>query len=130
MRSSITQVLPAIDVAKAVHSTVVINIVWATVYNALLIPLAMGFGRPFGLVLHPYVMAPVTVRFPTDPRVLSWRCTDADEFASTLAGALMIGSSLGVTYNSLRLKEKLEHVFESHAPTNDDPSDHYEAQPS
>lgn len=55
MRSSIAQIPRTIDVAKAVQATVKANILWATLYNAVLIPLAMGFGRPLGLVLHPYV---------------------------------------------------------------------------
>ena len=53
MHSSPGQLVQVLEVAKAVHGTVTANIAWATIYNALLIPLAMGLGRPWGLVLHP-----------------------------------------------------------------------------
>lgn len=53
LKSSITQLLPTIKAAKIVTKTIKFNIQWACVYNTVLIPLAMGFGYPWGIVLHP-----------------------------------------------------------------------------
>jgi P-type Cu2+ transporter len=53
LRSSLRDIAPTISAAKAVHSTVKANILWAVLYNVLLIPLAMGAGRPWGIVLYP-----------------------------------------------------------------------------
>lgn len=51
--SSIKQIPVAVEVAKAVDRTIRHNIQWAIIYNAILLPAAMGLLRPMGVTLHP-----------------------------------------------------------------------------
>jgi P-type E1-E2 ATPase len=53
LRSSLRDILPTIAAAKAVHATIKANIAWAVLYNVLLVPLAMGFGRPLNIAVSP-----------------------------------------------------------------------------
>jgi len=53
MRSDLLDVVAALDLSRAIFSTIRRNLVWACVYNILGIPLAMGLFLPLGLHLHP-----------------------------------------------------------------------------
>ncbi|KAJ3413012.1 hypothetical protein HDV05_008603 [Chytridiales sp. JEL 0842] len=53
MRDNMMQVVTAIDLCRTIYNRIRLNFVWATVYNILMIPLAMGFGLPWGIFLHP-----------------------------------------------------------------------------
>ncbi|KAI9453718.1 heavy metal translocatin [Lactarius psammicola] len=53
MRSDLLDMVAALDLSRAIFSTIRRNLVWACVYNVLGIPFAMGLFLPFGLHLHP-----------------------------------------------------------------------------
>ncbi|KAJ2160483.1 Cu(2+)-transporting P-type ATPase [Coemansia sp. RSA 552] len=53
MREDITDVVSALDLARTIFRRIQWNYVWASVYNMLGIPLAMGFFIPFGIMLPP-----------------------------------------------------------------------------
>ena len=50
-------VVTAIDLSRVTYRRIKANFVWATVYNAVAIPLAMGMFVPLGVMLHPIVAA-------------------------------------------------------------------------
>ena len=79
LRPSLLGVLTALTLGRTVYATMQASVLWACVYNAVLVPLAMGFGAPWGVTIPP-----------------------------TMSGTLMMVSSLGVTYNSIRLRGKLK----------------------
>ncbi|KAI9355380.1 hypothetical protein DFJ73DRAFT_658081 [Zopfochytrium polystomum] len=53
MRDDIRQVVTAIDLCRRIYSRIKMNFLWATIYNVMMIPLAMGMGLPFGIYLPP-----------------------------------------------------------------------------
>lgn len=75
MRSDLLDVVAALNLARSIYSVIRRNLVWACVYNALGIPLAMGLFLPVGLHLHPM-----------------------------MAGAMMAASSVSVVSSSLTLR--------------------------
>ncbi|WFD36765.1 P-type Cu(+) transporter [Malassezia cuniculi] len=57
MRTDILDVPVALDLCEKVHSRIRINYIYATFYNMILIPLAMGVLLPWGIRLHPVMAA-------------------------------------------------------------------------
>ncbi|TPX56906.1 hypothetical protein CcCBS67573_g09304 [Chytriomyces confervae] len=53
MREDMMQIVTALDLCRAIYSRIRLNFVWATGYNLLMVPLAMGFGVPWGVMLPP-----------------------------------------------------------------------------
>ncbi|RKO91762.1 hypothetical protein BDK51DRAFT_26069, partial [Blyttiomyces helicus] len=51
MREELTDVVAAIDLSRTIFRRIRLNFLWATVYNILMIPLAMGVGAPWGVTL-------------------------------------------------------------------------------
>ncbi len=77
MRNNLSAVVDAIKLSRIIHKIIKQNLVWAFVYNIMLIPLAAGvFYKPFGIILPVY-----------------------------FAGAAMAMSSVSVVMNSLRLRK-------------------------
>ena len=77
MRDDLSIVADAIKISRAIHKTIKQNLIWAFIYNILLIPLAAGIlYKPLGIILP--------VHF---------------------AGAAMAMSSVSVVMNSLRLRK-------------------------
>lgn len=68
-------IVKLIDISKKTIRNIKQNLFWAFFYNALMIPIAMGLFRGFGITLHPM-----------------------------LAGFAMMFSSFTVILNALRLK--------------------------
>ena len=75
MNHNLSNILDFIDVSKKSYHIIKQNLFWAFFYNICMIPIAIGFLEPFGIVLNPM-----------------------------LASLFMTISSLTVVFNSLRLK--------------------------
>ncbi|MBU2529891.1 MAG: heavy metal translocating P-type ATPase [Elusimicrobia bacterium] len=77
MHNNLSAVVDAIKLSRIIHKIIKQNLVWAFVYNIMLIPLAAGvFYKPFGIILPVY-----------------------------FAGGAMAMSSVSVVMNSLRLRK-------------------------
>jgi P-type Cu+ transporter len=77
MRNNLSAVVSAIKLSRTIHKIIRQNLIWAFIYNIMLIPLAAGvFYKPFGIILPVY-----------------------------FAGAAMAMSSVSVVMNSLRLRK-------------------------
>jgi Cu+-exporting ATPase len=57
IRNNLNDVVTAIQLSKATFSKIKQNLFWAFGYNALLIPVAAGVLRPWGIVMHPILAA-------------------------------------------------------------------------
>lgn len=57
MRPDLSDVITAIDLSRTIFKRIWLNFMWASVYNLLMIPLAMGFGSPWGnyLLIRNYI---------------------------------------------------------------------------
>lgn len=55
MRPDLYDVVTAIDLSRTIFKRIRLNFVWASIYNLLMIPFAMGFFAPFKLTLSPMV---------------------------------------------------------------------------
>jgi Cu+-exporting ATPase len=75
MRSNLLDVVAALHLSNSISNVIRCNLIWACIYNAIGILLAMGVFLPWGLHLHPMV-----------------------------AGATMAFSSVGVVTCSLTLR--------------------------
>jgi Cu+-exporting ATPase len=51
----VSNVVSAIDLSRAIYRRIKLNFLWATIYNVIGIPLAMGFFLPWNISLHPIV---------------------------------------------------------------------------
>ncbi|KAJ3065106.1 hypothetical protein HDU98_011512 [Podochytrium sp. JEL0797] len=55
MRDDLMQIVTALDLCRTIYHRIRLNFVWATGYNLLMVPLAMGFFLPWGMYMHPMV---------------------------------------------------------------------------
>ncbi|KAK3839056.1 MAG: haloacid dehalogenase-like hydrolase-domain-containing protein [Linnemannia gamsii] len=83
MRSDLTDVVAAIDLCRTIYRRIRYNFAWASIYNILGVPLAMGVLLPWGYHIHPM-----------------------------LAGLMMAVSSVSVVLSSLMLKRWKKPVVE------------------
>jgi Cu+-exporting ATPase len=83
MRSDLTDVVAAIDLCRTIYRRIRYNFAWASIYNILGVPLAMGVLLPWGYHIHPM-----------------------------LAGLMMAVSSVSVVLSSLMLKRWTKPVVE------------------
>ena len=83
MRSDLTDVVAAIDLCRTIYRRIRYNFAWASIYNILGVPLAMGVLLPWGYHIHPM-----------------------------LAGLMMAVSSVSVVVSSLMLKRWTKPVVE------------------
>lgn len=70
MRSNLLDVAASLHLSRRIFRQIKLNYVWATGYNIVFIPLAMGFGLPWGIHLHP-MMAGAAMAFSSVSVVLS-----------------------------------------------------------
>lgn len=75
IKSDLLDVVASLDLGRTIFRKIRTNLIWACIYNILMIPLAMGFFLPWGLNLHPM-----------------------------MAGAAMASSSVSVVASSLALR--------------------------
>ncbi|ORX91573.1 heavy metal translocatin [Basidiobolus meristosporus CBS 931.73] len=75
MRADLCDVVAAIDLSRVIFKRIRMNFIWASGYNLIAIPIAMGFLLPWGIMMHPMI-----------------------------AGAAMAFSSVSVVCSSLLLK--------------------------
>ncbi|KAK9766013.1 Cu(2+)-transporting P-type ATPase [Basidiobolus ranarum] len=75
MRADLCDVVAAIDLSRVIFQRIRMNFIWASAYNLVAIPIAMGFFLPWGVMMHPMI-----------------------------AGAAMAFSSVSVVCSSLLLK--------------------------
>ncbi|ORX92696.1 copper-translocating P-t [Basidiobolus meristosporus CBS 931.73] len=75
MRTDLCDVVAAIDLSRVIFQRIRMNFIWASGYNLVAIPIAMGFFLPWGIMMHPMI-----------------------------AGAAMAFSSVSVVCSSLLLK--------------------------
>lgn len=80
VRNDLSKIIDLIYISKKTIKNIKQNLFWAFFYNSLMIPIAMGILKPFGIYINPMI-----------------------------AGIAMVISSLTVVFNSLRLRRiKLE----------------------
>ncbi|KAI8614724.1 hypothetical protein BC830DRAFT_1257047 [Chytriomyces sp. MP71] len=53
MKDDMMQIVVALDLCRTIYMRIRYNFIWATGYNLLMVPLAMGIGLPWGFMLPP-----------------------------------------------------------------------------
>ena len=53
LKNNLKDVVNAVLIAKVTQRRIITNFVWAFMYNLILVPIAMGFLYPLGVVLDP-----------------------------------------------------------------------------
>ncbi|CEH19447.1 copper p-type atpase [Ceraceosorus bombacis] len=95
MRSDLRDVPAALHLARRIFSQIRLNFLWATLYNIVSIPLAMGIFLPWGWHLHPMVagaamacssvsvvLSSLTLRFWKRPHFIGTAADDEDDLTS------------------------------------------------
>jgi len=82
MRGDLLDVVAALHLSRSIFAVIKRNLVWASIYNVLGIPLAMGLFLPFGVYMPPMLagaaMAFSSVSVVTSSLTLNWWRRPAD----------------------------------------------------
>ncbi|UZJ52709.1 hypothetical protein CBS101457_002029 [Exobasidium rhododendri] len=70
MRANLLDVAASLHLSRRIFQQIKLNYIWATGYNLVFVPLAMGIGLPWGFHLHP-MMAGAAMAFSSVSVVLS-----------------------------------------------------------
>jgi len=77
VRSDPRDVLAILELSRATYRKIVQNLLWATGYNVIAIPLAAGVAYPWGILLSPTIgaalMSPSTIIVAINARLLELR---------------------------------------------------------
>ncbi|EJD34611.1 heavy metal translocatin [Auricularia subglabra TFB-10046 SS5] len=96
MRSDLLDVVAAIHLSRSIFAVIRRNLLWASIYNVLGIPLAMGVFLPWGLYLPPMMaaaaMASSSVSVVTSSLLLRWWRRPQE---SVMPGEAVGGETLG-----------------------------------
>lgn len=108
MRSNLLDVAASIHLSRRIFRQIKLNFIWATIYNLIGIPLAMGIFLPWGISLHPMMagaaMAFSSVSVVASSLTLKWYKRPAELTSTAGIDAMASGS---VT-DSLQLQELLD----------------------
>ncbi|ODQ65094.1 heavy metal translocatin [Nadsonia fulvescens var. elongata DSM 6958] len=124
--NSLMDVPAALDLSRATFSRIKVNLVWACVYNTIMIPFAMGFFLPWGYSLSPVVagaaMAFSSVSVVTSSLMLrmwkrpTWHSSvssDGFEYNSDVELHMEAGTSSASTWYRRLFKRKTRHKYTS-----------------
>lgn len=149
-KDALLDVASAIDLSRKSFKRIKMNLIWALIYNIIMIPFAMGFFLPFGLTLHPMiagaamalssvsvVLSSLLLQFWQPPKWMNRDSAaglsvydDDDEYDRFSAAPIQSGRQPNSNnYNGLlsdlwgKLKQKAPRIFGG----SDDGNRHYEA---
>ena len=123
VKSNLNDVITAIDLSRVTITRIQMNYVFATMYNVIGIPLAMGLGTPFGVVIPPMVaglmMAMSSVSVVCSSLLLRWYKKPVVDFVKGAPGGNSSSSSPSGEWSP----EEEEYSFSS---TNNNTNDEIE----